>query len=247
MINADVHEKTLGLIQDFLPEGSIDTNTRMVAVNTLYLSAPWHTPFMEEKTHKDLFHGEDGDVEISFMHRTDFFKLGQNETYRILELPFTPSLSKETQLALYIVLPNEDVDLKIDLKILPAIDKKDGVNFVALKFPKFQLESKVLLKPTLMEMGLTLPFLPVGGFPYGKEGSEKMVLDEVIHAVKADFNEWGATCAASTGAIMNVTSFPVGDDEEIPFDCDRPFLFILADKHTKSILFMGKFAQPDAN
>lgn len=250
LINAYVEEKTVGMIKGFLPQGTIDSNTRMVAVNTLYLSAPWATPFNERRTREGTFYGQESETVVPYMYRTDFMQLVQNDQFSMVEIPFTASLSTDTELSLYIILPNEGVTLEAieadwSAETFRQNRKKMDSYFVALQFPKFDLDCTAFLKPTLMQMGLTLPFVPEGGFPYGKEGDEKMILTEVVHTVKAEFNEWGATCAAATGAIMGLTSFPGGDDEEIPFVCDHPFLFVLADKNTKSILFMGKLAQPD--
>ena len=248
-INAYVEEKTNGKIEELLQEGSVDQNTRMVAINTLYFSAPWKKPFDEGATQEDLFHGLKQDAFIPFMHKEELLNVAQNDQYTVVEIPFTASLSTESEISLYVILPQVGVDFQEFEQNLSKREFRQAIKGmemknVALSFPKFSLESHSSLKPTLMKMGLTLPFLPEGGFPFANGEGQKLVLSDVIQAVKVDFNEWGSTCAAATGGVIGITCFP---EKQAAMDlaCDRPFIFVLADKTTKSILFMGKFVQPN--
>lgn len=241
LINAYVEEKTAGKIVNFLPSGILDNQTRLVAVNTLYLSAPWKKAFPASNTREGIFYGQEHETTISYMCKNDHLPIGHFDHFSMVEIPFTPSTSTESELSLYIVLPDTP-DFELDRKLFRKATKSLEEHYVQLHMPKFQFETKLLLKPTLMRLGLTLPFLAEGGFP-DWTGEGKMVLTEVIQSVTVDFNEKGATCTAATGAIMGLTSF-LGAEDPIDFTVDRPFIFLIVDKHTRSILFMGKVGQP---
>ena len=248
-INGYVEEKTNGKIKEFVPDGVIDTKTRMVAVNTLYFSAPWKKPFPEYNTQDAIFKGLKNDQLIPFMQKQERLNIGEFNPFTMVEIPFTESLSTDSVLSLYIVLPNEGTDL-VDLeeqfnsRTFRRAAKNLEEKYVNLRFPKIRMETKVSLKPPLMKMGLTLPFIPEGGFPFADVEGGKLVLTDVIQAVTVDFNEWGSTCAAATGGFIGLTSIPTVE-EMTDVTCDRPFIFVLADKNTQTILFMGKFVQPN--
>jgi serpin B len=247
LINSYVKEKTLGKIIDFIPEGLIDPETRMVAINTLYFSAPWKKPFQEHQTREKLFYGLEKDLPIPFMHKQEVLNVGQFDLFSIVEIPFADSLSTNSAISLYLILPQgtlSELESVLDDKAFRKAVKRMDEKFVDLHVPRFELETNLSLRPTLLKMGLLLPFVPGEGFPCADEEGGRLVLTDVIQTVKFELNEWGSTCAAATGGIIGLTSFP-STQESIDFNCNHPFLFVIADKTTDTILFMGHFVQPN--
>jgi serpin B len=69
-------------------------------------------------------------------------------------------------------------------------------------------------------------------------GQPDIFIDEVVHKAFVEVNEEGTEAAAATGVIMRATSMPV------QFTADRPFVFLIREKSTGAILFIGRVADP---
>jgi serine protease inhibitor len=122
-------------------------------------------------------------------------------------------------------------------KWLAAIRKRQVVVFV----PSFRMTSKFSLAQTLRSLGMTDAFSDKADFS-GMTGNRDLFISAVIHQAYVDMNEEGTEAAAATGAVMRVTS--VGPDTTPVFRADHPFLFLIRDKTTGSILFLGRVMNP---
>ena len=111
---------------------------------------------------------------------------------------------------------------------------------MAVSLPKFSLETTIPVKEKLETLGLALPFSSQADFS-GITGSQDLFISDVIQKAKLNFAEKGTEASAATGIVMNVKCFPV---ETVSFTADRPFLFVIADKTTRTFLFVGRFSQP---
>jgi serpin B len=240
-INDWVSEQTEGKIEDLIPQGLINELTRLVLTNAIYFNAAWAYPFEESMTWDEPFHLLDGsEVTVPMMRQTEnFVGYTEGEGYQAVELPYDSH-----ELSMVILLPREgnfeqfegSLDHQLLAPILEALEH-DSVN---LKMPKFEFESGFGLSDTLAVMGMSDAFSGNADFS-GMTGNRELFIQEVIHKAFVSVDEAGTEAAAATAVVM-VTSAP--PEEPIVVNVNRPFIFLIRDIETGSLLFMGRVLNP---
>ncbi len=110
---------------------------------------------------------------------------------------------------------------------------------VQVALPKFKVTAEFSLKKVLSEMGMPTAFTRSADFT-GIATKEGLLIADVVHKAFVDVNEEGTEAAAATGVIVKAKS-----EKIIPeFRADHPFLFLIRDTRSDSILFMGRLAEP---
>jgi serine protease inhibitor len=122
--------------------------------------------------------------------------------------------------------------------ILDSLEYKD----VILKLPRFTVESSFSLGDTLSNMGMPAAFDASQADFSGMDGQRDLYISSVIHKAYASVDESGTEAAAATVAIMSLTSIMPG--EPVSLTIDRPFIFVIYDQPTQSILFAGRITNP---
>ena len=126
---------------------------------------------------------------------------------------------------------------------LRAWQGKLSDHMVDMTLPKFKITAEFLLKDALSALGMPLAFDPRKADFSGMTTREKLYISHVVHKAFVDVNEKGTEAAAATAVVMNLTSAPA----PVPpatFRADRPFVFLLRDNRTSSILFAGRVVDP---
>lgn len=234
-INTYVENATNGMIQDLMQE--VATDTKAVVVNTIYFKSAWKNPFNPDETYPQPFYLEDGSSkDVSMMHSSDFYFVKKGDGYTLLELPYAQERCGLLNLVCYIVLPDEGSNVgDIDFN---GMSKK----LVHLTLPKFSMETTLPVKEKLENLGLQLPFSCMADFS-GINGSDDLYISNIIQKAKINFEENGTEASAATAVTMNVKSVPDRSDP-VTFTADRPFQFLIVDKRSQTILFMGRLAKP---
>ena len=112
---------------------------------------------------------------------------------------------------------------------------------VIVSVPKFKMTHKFDMKAVLEAMGMTDAFSRKADFS-GMTGGRDLFISAVVHKAFVDVNEEGTEAAAATGVTMKLTSMAPA---KIPvFRADHPFLFLIRDNHSGSILFLGRTLNP---
>jgi len=244
IINDWFTKKTRGKIRDLLAPGAIKTDTRLVLGNAIYFKGRWASKFEEEATDDEDFHLADGKVvSVPMMMQVDEFRYLKGEGFKALELPY-----KGKNLAMIVLLPDKKDGLAALEKGLTAefLDKwmpRSRKTEVHVELPKFTFNSNYSLAGVLKAMGMTDAFEFGKADFSGMDGTRYLFLSTVAHQAFVEVNEKGTEAAASGVA----TSFGGGEEEgpEIPeFIANHPFLFMIGEKGTGSILFMGRVANP---
>lgn len=114
-----------------------------------------------------------------------------------------------------------------------------GTMQVDLTMPTFTFESQFGLSATLKAMGMPVAFTPVADFS-GMNGTGGLLIQDVIHKAFVLVNEVGTEAAAATGVTVGATSIPL----TISVKVDRPFVFLVRDIETGTILFVGRVVDP---
>ena len=242
-INDWVSDKTAGRIKDLVGPGALNQMTRLVLVNAIYFKGKWLTQFKASDTHPAPFKtAPDQSVEAPFMHQIANFGYAEADGLRLLELPYAGG-----DLSMVVVLPAETNGLKWLENGLTA-DKLSGwvastrKQKVEVYLPKFTLTGQFMLGDTLRAMGMTDAFTPEADFS-GMDGERDLYISAVIHKAFVDVNEEGTEAAAATA--VTIRALAIARPIDIPiFRANHPFLFLIRDVHSGSILFLGRLTQP---
>jgi len=242
IINDWVSDQTEGRIEELIPQGVINSLTRLVLTNAIYFNAAWEYAFKEEMTDEGAFYLLDGtQVTVPMMKQTESFPYAEGEGYQAVELPY-----ERRELSMVILLPEagqfEAFEGSLDAERVDTIVKDLASRQVALSMPRFEFESGFSLNDTLAKMGMPDAF--TGGADFsGMTGSRDLFIAEVIHKAFVSVDEAGTEAAAATAVVMVEAAMP---QEPVEVTVDRPFIFMVRDIETGAILFVGRVVDPSA-
>ncbi|MGB9721867.1 MAG: serpin family protein [bacterium] len=244
-INKWVEGKTNDKIKDLFPPGSLNSNSRLVITNAIYFKGTWVKQFDKKLTTEDDFWTtETKSVKVPMMRRTDpeaVYNYAETENLQILELPY-----EGDDLSMIVVLPNEKnlALIEKDLSIEKFEQWKALLSPVRVEvyLPRFTFRTRYNLTANLSMLGMPNSFAPHCDLS-GIDGTKNLYIQSVVHQAYIDVNEEGTEAAAATGVVVGITS--VGP--RIPvFRADHPFIFVIQDKNTGNILFIGRVVEPQA-
>jgi serpin B len=241
-INNWVSEQTEGKIEDLIPEDAIDELTRLVLTNAIYFNAAWLNPFNADFTRDGIFHLLDGgEVMVPMMMQTESLGYAKGEGFQAVELPYDG-----LELSMVMLLPEvgqfevfeESLGATRANSILERLEYKQ----VALVMPQYEFEAEFSLKDTLATMGMPIAFSGAADFS-GMTGSRDLFIGDVLHKAFVSVDEAGTEAAAATAVVMELTGIP-GDPIQVTIN--HPFVFLIRDLDTGTILFVGRVMDPSA-
>jgi len=241
MINNWVEERTESKIKDLIPAGVLDGMTRLVLVNAIYFKGEWADQFDPALTSQAPFlTAPDMQVQVPMMTRKQEFKYAEDGDVQILELPYTGD-----DLSMLVLLPREmNVLEKLEASLnLENLDKWVGDlagTEVEVSLPRFEVNFPFRLDDTLKSLGMVNAFSNKADFS-GMDGSRELFIGAILHKAFVAVNEQGTEAAAATAAIMQTKAVAF---TPVVFRADHPFVFIIRANKTRSILFMGRLANP---
>jgi serpin B len=241
IINDWVSEKTNGKIKDLIHAGGITTLTRLVLTNAIYFKAAWLYPFEEENTGDGTFFLADGsEVSVPMMQLSATLNYKDGRNYRAVQLPYDTN-----NMSMVVIVPDEG-DFESFESSLTAESISDIIGSLKqqklnLSMPKFEFEYKAGLKEILQTMGMTDAFSGNADFS-GMTGEEALAIDDVLHKAFIAVDEKGTEAAAAT-AVMMAGSAP-DPSSPLDFTIDRPFIVLITDNITGSIIFIGRVMNP---
>jgi len=239
-INEWVSDQTEGRIKDLIPPGSITALTRLVLTNAIYFNAAWQYPFNEDATRDGPFYLlGGGEVTAPMMSQEKFLGYAEGDGYQAVELPYDGR-----QLSMVILLPQsgqfETFEKSLDARRVDDILKNLESSQVALTMPRFEFESSFSLREPLTAMGMPDAFSANADFS-GMTGNQDLFISDVVHKAFVSVDEAGTEAAAATAVIM-ATAAPPGATVEVTVD--HPFIFLIRDIETDTILFVGRVVNP---
>ncbi len=241
-INAWVENKTKDKIKELIKPGLLDSMTRLVLTNAIYFKGKWESQFKPEQTKDAPFTLLDGKtINAAMMSQTGKFSYTETNDIQILEMPYV-----NKDLSMVVLLPKKADGIKDLEKELTSVNLTDWLTGmhkreVQVFFPKFKMTSEFSLAETLSAMGMPDAFLEKADFS-GMTGNRDLLISAIVHKAYVEVNEEGTEAAAATGAVMKVTS--IGTPPPV-FRADHPFIFLIRDNPTGSILFLGRLAHPE--
>ena len=240
-INAWVEEQTHKKIKDLIKPGVLSVDTRLVLSNAIYFKAAWLRPFSPKATKPGEFTtGAGKKAKVPMMQagaRTNYFNDG---SVLGLELPY-----ENHELSMIVLMPKKADGLADLEKELTAIQLKKWLaklsdHQVQISLPKFKVTAEFHLNDVLKQLGMKDAFERRRANFSGMTTRERLFISHVVHKAFVDVNEAGTEAAASTAVVMDRVSKPPRGI----FSADHPFIFLIRDAKTGSILFMGRVSDP---
>lgn len=244
-INEWVEAKTKNKIKDLIKPGMLTPDMRLVLTNAIYFLADWAQPFEKDATYlEDFLLTADRTMKASMMHQTSLMMYMENDLVQVLEKPYAGN-----DLSMVVILPKKrgglsDLEAKINNEHYDQWLKQLKSARIALALPKFTMNTEYELSKVLPEMGMPLAFSDDADFS-GMTKQESLKIGFVIHKAFVNVDEKGTEAAAATAVGMRLTAAAPADDP-IVFKADHPFIVILRDKRSGTILFMGRVTEPKA-
>ena len=243
-INAWVEEQTQGKIRDLIPSGALNSLSRLVLTNAIYFKGDWTKPFDKGDTKDAPFHVTTRQTfDVPMMYQESRFPFWAGEFLKILELPYGTG-----DLSIMVLLPDEIEGLaKLEARLtddnltrwLSGLRREK----VRVYLPRFKLTSQFQLASTLKNLGMTLAFLSDEADFSGMDGKQDLFISAVLHKAFVDVNEEGTEAAAATGIVVGATAVLIPKEPPV-FRADHPFVFLIRDNRTESILFLGRLVNP---
>ena len=239
---------THGKIPDLLQSHDIDAMTRLMLVNAIYMRGAWQHPFNMHESQVEVFHMEHGlNSQAIMMQRVGEYAYLKENSYAVIELPYVKNSIGIPDISMLIALPDNIDELSaieeiLNTQLLDEWLSKLSIKPVQVILPKFKMTETLSLKDYLVSLGMETAFSNAADFS-GITGDKDLSISKIIHKSFIHVDENGTEAAAATAVSVNATAalFPTSPHV---FKADHPFIFLIIDKETKSILFLGRVQQP---
>jgi len=238
VINDYIYDQTNKLIEDLIPEGSINSMTRLVLTNAIYFKADWKHKFNKLDTHDGTFYLLDGSqVTASMMNQRRVWRFAAGSGWQAIELPYVGD-----QIVMDIILPDDGTfagfEDGLSAAMLDQIFAAMVGTDVQLSLPKFKFGSDFTLKTALSNLGMPIAFDPFAADFSGITDATDLYIQDAVHKAFVSVDEDGTEAAAAGAVIMGITSMPQS------MRVDHPFIFLIRDITTGTILFFGRVLNP---
>ena len=242
LINLWVAAQTNDKIKELIPQGVLDQMTRLVLTNAIYFKAAWSHQFEEKDTKDGSFMLLDGSsTTVPFMHGNFTISALVSDKIQAIRLPYEGGTY-----AMAAIMPSANFagfESQLTAAELEQIlsDLQSSSARVDLSMPKFQSESRFGLADVLIELGMPNAFDAEKADFSGMTGKPDLMIGSVLHQATIEVNEEGTEAAAATAVVMEVTSMP---GEIYTISLDKPFIYVIYETTTNTIVFMGRVVNP---
>jgi len=244
-INDWVSGQTAGMIEDLI-EPPINPLTILFLINAIYFQGEWSEAFDTEKTREDTFNLPGGETtKVPFMSRSGEMAYYEEDSFQAVRLPY----GEKENLAMYVFLPAKNSNMQEFFGIFAekswnelseSFHTAEGQLFL----PRFSLEYEKSLNDVLAALGMEIAFDPERADFLDMVSWEKgpnLYISEIKHKAVIEVDEKGTEAAAATSVEMRLTSAPAFS---FNMKADRPFFFLIHDRETDVVLFMGTVIDP---
>jgi serpin B len=240
VINNWVSEKTHGKIEKIL--NYIPPDAVLYIINAIYFKAMWQYEF--DKTHTveaDFYQTNQTTVKAQMMKLTADLKYFNDSDVEIVDLPYG-----QGNFSMTVFLPKDGLELN---EFIAGLDNEQWNRYLqqmeikngTLAFPKLKIEYELLMNDVLKQLGMSSAFSGTADFSR-IHANGGIMISRVIHKTYVEVDEEGTEAAAVTAIEIRTTS--VGPQVDFYMNVNRPFMFVIREKETNAILFMGKIVQP---
>jgi serpin B len=237
-INEWVADQTDGMISNLLQPGALSAATRLALVDAIYFNCGWQTIFDTNRTQVAPFYVSSSQfVNAPMMEQFETARYYEDSLLQAIELPYINS-----NLTMVVLLPKANGPATLTSAELSAALGGLAMRWMDVKLPKFKLDMTMDLVPILENMGMVDAFSPNTADFSGMDGGRDLSIGSATHRAVVDVNETGTVASAATviTVITTVASKPT------LFQADHPFVFLIRDTNSASILFLGRVGDPTA-
>jgi len=243
IINNWVSEKThqkINKIVDLIKPDDV-----MFLINAVYFKGIWKYQFNKDDTKDKLFYNQNGDPlkNVKMMSFKEKINYASNDLFQAVELPYG-----QGNFNMVVLLPGYQIPLDSLASEMNAtnwntwMESFSNETPVNVYLPKFKVEYKKELMPELTRLGMGIAFSDFADFTkINKNGG--LYISSVKHKTFIEVDEEGTEAAAVTSVTISFTSAG-GGDGSIEFNANHPFIYVIMEKTTGAIMFMGKITEP---
>ncbi|KAM5573319.1 serpin-ZX [Rosa sericea] len=252
-LNSWAEKETKGLIKDIFPHGSVNSKTRLLLANALYFKGAWEKKLSETRTKKYDFHLHSGSsIKATFVTSREDQFVSVFNNFKVLKLPYKQGQDYKRRFSMYVFLPNARDGLPALVKkactksgFIDQYIPKHRVHLGYFLLPKFKITSKFNCTEILKTLGLKLPFVP-GGLTEMVEGEDPFI-NTILQKSCIEVNIDGTEAAAVTAGRLATVGAGRGPPKPPPitFVADHPFLFLIREEVTGTVLFVGHVLNPN--
>lgn len=243
-INDWVEKQTAEKIKELIGQGVLNAATRLVLANAIYMKAEWLVKFKKQDTHPAPFFAAGGkEIQVSMMNQTGTFGYAEAENLQALELVY-----KGDRLSMVILLPRQkdglaDLEKGLTLDSLNQRLAQLKTQKVKVALPKFRATNAFGLGQALQSLGIAKAFDGGQADFSGMNGKKNLFISAVVHKAFVNVDEEGTEAAAATAVVMELSAMLI--PEQTPeFRADHPFVFLIRDRQTGAIIFVGRVTEP---
>ena len=233
VINRWCADNTAGRIDKMIE--AIDPATQLYLLNALYFKGLWTTPFDTALTREDIFHGDNNDSQVKFMYNKAYFPYYIGPEGSMVELPY----GDDRNFVMDVIIPPDGLSadefvIGLDSESLSRLSSGLQTDEIRLMLPSFKAEYDVSLNAALQRLGMKEAFTSSADF--SDMSKEPLMISEVRQKTFIEVNEEGSEAAAITSVSMMRASL---GPEPVRFTVDRPFVFLIRERTSGTVLFMG--------
>ena len=217
VINQWCSDNTAGRIDKMIE--AIDPATQLYLLNALYFKGLWATPFDPALTREDTFHGDSNDSQVKFMHNKAYFPYYSGTEGSMVELPY----GEEGNFVMDVLMPADGISVDdfvsaLDKELLDKLSGSLQTDEIRLTLPSFKAEYEITLNDVLQRLGMKEAFTSSADF--SAMSKDNLMISEVKQ---------------KTFIEVNTSLGP----EPFSFTVDRPFVFLIRERTSGTLLFMG--------
>jgi serpin B len=243
-INLWVAQQTAQQIRDLVSPSMIDAkSTRLMLTNAAYFKGEWQSQFDPSNTNAGEFFTGDRHFFTPTMYQRGGFRVRETEKLLVLEMPYHNKV-----LSMLVLLPLgetgalEELEASLSAESIRQWLRVGKTQDTEVFLPKFKIETTCDLPAVLGELGMAQTFRAgAADFSGMNDGKEPLCLNAVVHKAYVEVDEKGTKAAAATG----IGTFGGPPPPKFIFRADHPFVFLILDKRTNCILFLGRVTNPE--
>ena len=242
-INAWIAQQTERRIPELIPAGAVNGETRLVLTNAVYFNARWRHRFNPDSTRDEPFTRLDGTAATVRMMSGGLvarLPYAEGDGWRAVELPYVGD-----RLAMLVIVPDEGTfaafERSLDGPRYRSIVAALGERPAIVRLPRFSTRLGSLLRGPLTSMGMRAAFGASADFS-GITRDFRLVIAEVIHEGFIEVTEAGTEAAAATAVVF--ADGGIGPDTPVSLVVNRPFYYVIRDRGTGAMLFLGRVVDP---
>jgi len=241
IINSWVEKTTKGKIKEIVD--NIEPDIVMFLINAIYFKGSWLYKFDPSKTQTGKFYLLDGShKDCKMMKQVVYIPYLTNDILQAVDLPYG---SRKFSMTIFLPKVNKNVD-----DLINEMTEKNYSHWISsfkddsviIMMPKYKVEYKVKLNEALKNLGMSIAFRSgVADFTGMSDRGKELFIDKVWHKTYINVDEEGTEAAGVTSVEIGYTS---AKPTPIPFILDRPFVFVIREKESDAIIFIGKIVDP---